>query len=89
MSTSEQIMRLLKGGISNINMGLNPQGAPFVQCEQVLQTGAEGNITKVLHQKVGPTLGQCFDTLADDIEHCAKLHHPPSAPSNIITAPRG
>jgi len=81
-------MRLLKGGISNINMGLNPQGQPFIQCEQVLQTGADGNITKILHQKVGPTLGNCFDTLADDIEHCSKLHHP--APSNsIIQAPRG
>lgn len=80
-------MRLLKGGISNINMGINPQGQPYVQCEQVLATGPEGNITKVLHQKVAKNLGDCFEALAGDIEHCAKLHTPPVKSSNIIQVP--
>jgi len=88
MNIEGQLMRLLKGGISNINMGINPQGQPFVQCEQVLQTGSEGNLTKVLHQKVSSSLGTCFELLAGDIEHCSKLHHPAPS-SNIIQAPRG
>jgi len=84
MNTSESIQKLLRGGIANLSFGMNPQGQPYCQAEQNISTGAEGNITRIQHQKTGANIGVCLDALSVDIEHCAKLFVKPKEPSNIV-----
>jgi hypothetical protein len=88
MNLSEQITKLLRNGISEMTFGMSPEGSPFVSVVQNLQTGAKGNIIQIRHQRCAPSLVQCVESVAADIEHCAKLHVP-TPDGKIIQAPRG
>lgn len=73
MNLSDSLTKLLKGGINDIVIGMNPQGLPYVQVKQVIKTGPEGNYTTVMHQKVDSSIVNCIERLGRDIEHCAEL----------------
>jgi chorismate-pyruvate lyase len=88
MNISEQLTRLLKNGIANISIGMNPQGQPFVQAEQIISTGGlEGSMTKIMIQTVRPTIGECLNAASEQIEHFSKIHKAPEKPSNLVVAP--
>ena len=65
-------MAMLKGGISQIVIGLAPDQVPFVQVDQFIGTGGEGNQIILKHQRKGP-IGECFQLITHDITHCAKM----------------
>ena len=89
MNLSEQITKLLKGGISEITFGMNPQGQPFVAVTQNMATvDRPGNITQIRHQKCSSNLVECVEAVAKDIEHCAELQVK-IPDGKIIQVPRG
>lgn len=73
MNLNDRIVSMLKAGIAQITIGMNPEGVPFVAVVQQVKTGPEGNLSTVTHQAVNDSVGQCFEEISKRVEHCQEM----------------
>ena len=89
MNLTDTIDSLFKSGCVSMTVGRPPQqpNAPafYVQAEQLVARGNQGDNLRCIHQTAGDSIADCLNRLAEAVEAAAELK---VEPSNIITPKR-
>ena len=78
MKITDKINSLLEKGVATITFGISPKRTPFIQADQWVRTGGEGNNMRITHQADCETMGQCLDKITEQVEHASKIESAPA-----------
>lgn len=84
MKITDQISAIINNSVGPLSIGRSPKsGLPFVQIEQWVPTGREGNSMLVKHQAEHESLSECLKQIQHQLDHANVLKT-----ENLIAMPR-